>query len=338
MKLIVGDKQSSSWSMRGSLMMQEAGIDYDEIMIGSDWPVVVEDGNARLFQKEDTYGFPSQAASGCCCEVTQLKDIVGTTLVETSLANNIHRVPVLVDENQNIIITDLMTIFDYIEENHLGSISLLPKDLKKRYEIKAFSSHVFSDFLPLMNWMPYNCSFKKSSEAKYENLCKEAKIQIDELLSTIVWILKIYKSSGDDTYLFGELSFADIMIAPLAYTFIKWGVPLSNEVSKYFHLLLERPIIKQNFMIAESIYGDQDKYDQGTIQWIANQYRINPRYKTISHINSARYYMFKNEKEFEVFMCAKYGASARDIELKINISIQDIENIMKYFHPDKEKI
>lgn len=332
MKLIVGDKQSSSWSMRGSLMLQEAGVDYTEIMLGSDWPVKVEDDRIRVFS-EDLYGFPSQAASGCCCEITQLKDIAGKGLVESSLAENIHRVPVFVDEEQNIIITDLMAIFEHIEENHLGRVSLLPTHIKPRAEVRVFSYHIYSDFLPLMSWMPYNQSFKEPKKAKYEELPEDAKLQISELLTTIQHILKLYNYNTEDSYLFGDFSLGDIMVAPLAYSFMKWNVPLENTIETYFRNLLNRNIIKDNFLAAEKIYGDKNKYPDSTIQWIANQYRVNPRYQIISHIDSDFYHRLKNKDEFNIFMMAKNGKSLTEIEHEANISEDKINSIMDYFHP-----
>lgn len=329
LKLILGDKQSSSWSMRAAILLQEMGVNYEEIMLGSDWPIIVKNGIGRLFEENDTYGFPNQPASGCCCEISQLADIIGEQRLKSTIAYDMHRVPILFDESKDIVIPDLLSIHEYLIDEKLCENALVPIDIQQKITCKVFSHHIYADFLPLMSNMPYNLSFINAKKANYNYLNSDGKHQIDELLETIYFLLTTYQQ----TYLFDTFSLADIMIAPLAYTFLKWNVPMREIIKNYFNNILNRPNVLHNFLQAESIYGNKDKYEEGTISWIVNQYRTNPRYRTISHIDSNIYYMFRNQKEFDVFQMVKNEVCLLEISSGLNVSNNQIDELVKFFDP-----
>lgn len=330
-KLIVGDKQFSSWSMRGSLLLQECGVNYTEIMLGSDWPLKIEKSTPRLFKNDnDSYGFPSQAASGCCCEITQLMDIAGEEIILKSIVSNIHRVPVLIDEKRNLAISDVMAIAHYIEDMHLGKVSVFPYELSQRMGALSFANHIYSDFLPLMSLMPYNYSFMFPEKAQYSSLSKEAKSQITELLTTVDFLLNAY--GENPKYLFGSFSIADIMFAPLAYSFKKWKVPFNEPTEAYINMLLERNIMKMNFEQAELIFGMKDFFPKESINWIANQYRINERYHIVHKLYTDIYHRFNKDDEFDIFLMAKNGEPIEMIAEKHGADCAEIEKFMSFFN------
>lgn len=328
MKLVIGDKQYSSWSVRGSLIMIEHGVPYEEILIGSDWPIKIKDGKAESFYDEKIYGFPVFGASGCCSEISQLEDAVGKDTIDASLVYKMHRVPVFYDEKTGVVLSDVLEINQYLEEQRIGT-SLLSNDVKLRSSIRSLSNHLVSDYLISCGELSYGKSYYTPSS--YKEIDSDVLKQIDEYIDIINDVLLKYEGE----YLFGNFSLADIIVAPVAITLKGWQYPINAIVSKYFDILLNRDSIKKIYINSKEIYSNMTKYKVNSINWIANQFRYNEKYKYINLINHPIYHKIKNEKDFEAIMMAKEGLDIKVISRELSYSVAELEKLFAYINPVK---
>lgn len=325
MKLVLGDKQYSSWSIRGLLILKEKGIDFEEIYVGSDWPVKIIDGRVTHFHDGKNYGFPVLYESCCCCEVTQLENAIGKNIIDSSVVYKMHRVPTLYDERNNVCVSEIMEINQYLEDLNCGK-SLLSNDLKLKSEIRSLSNHLIGDYLPLYAKMSYGKSFY--SGENYKELDDDILVQANEYLSLLEYVLDLYKGE----YLFGKFSLADIIVAPTAITFIGWKYPLSGKIKNYFDTLTNRPAVKEVYDYCVALYCDMKKYEKGTENWIANQFRYNNKYKMINQINKGVYHRINNDVEFEALKLAKQGYKLNEIVKNLNCDEIKIKDLFNYLN------
>lgn len=322
--LIIGDKQYSSWSIRAVMLLKELDIKYNEINLGSDWPIKIINGNWSVFSNVEDYGFPSMPATGCCCELTQLKDLLKCN-INNELVSVMHRVPVLYDSERNIVISDIMTISYYLKEIGLSK-NLFGKTLKEQLQILQFSNHIYSDFLPLMSSMSYGKSFYEDSNLS--NFDSNTIAQVKEILELVDFCLENNKNK----FLFGDFSLADIMLAPLAFTFAKNKVPMSDISKAYINRLLDRKSIKESLSEANQIYLDMNRFDKNQLSWIANQFRVHPKYPFINRINKHNYHKL-TLNDFNIFMDIKNGFSILECSQKYNVQTEYIEDLFKIIWP-----
>lgn len=325
MKLAMGDKQYSSWSVRGLLILKEKGIDFEEVYIGSDWPIKIIDGEVTHFHNGENYGFPVSYESCCCCEVTQLEDAIGKNVIDSSVVYKMHRVPTLYDEKNNVCISEIMEINQYLEDMNYGK-SLLSDNLKLKSEIRSLSNHLIGDYLPLYAKMSYGKSFY--SGENYKELDRDILVQAKEYLSLLEYVLDLYEGE----YLFGEFSLADIIVAPAAMAFIGWQYPLNEKIKNYFNTLINRPTVKEIYDYCVTLYSDMKKYEKGTENWVANQFRYNEKYKLINQINEGVYHKIKNNTEFEALKLAKQGYKINEIVKNLNCDELQLKELFDYLN------
>jgi glutathione S-transferase len=323
--LIIGDKQYSSWSIRGVMLLKELQINYNEINLGSDWPIKVYDNEWSVFNDTKEYGFPVMPASGCCCELSQLKSLLKLN-IDNKIVSIMHRVPVLYDSETNIVISDIMTIAYYLKKIGIAK-NLFGSSLENEMQIIQFSNHIYSDFLPLMSSMSYGKSFYEEKDmSDFDNDTIE---QVNEIQNLVEFCLNNSKGS----FLFGDFSLADIMFAPLAFTFMKNKVPMKEICKNYVEELLNRKSIKESLDEANKIYIDKNKYDKNTLNWIANQFRVHSVYPFINRINNCNYHKL-SPRDFNVFMDIKNGYSISDCAAKNNVLPEYIEELFKIIWPE----
>ena len=118
MKLIIGNKAYSSWSMRGWLACKQSGLSFEELIVplyGGDWDNIRETENF--------------APSG-------------------------GKVPILWDGES--VIWDSLAIMEYLADKNPETVSW-PAYIKARATARAVSSEMHSSFTALRNEMPMNC-------------------------------------------------------------------------------------------------------------------------------------------------------------------------------------
>jgi glutathione S-transferase len=119
MKLVIGNKNYSSWSLRAWLVLREAGIPFEEVMIR----------------------FGAGFGNGEFTERVRRHSPVG-------------RVPVLVDDD--IVVWDSLAIAEYLAEK-FPEKKLWPEARAARARARSICAEMHAGFSHLRNRMPMNC-------------------------------------------------------------------------------------------------------------------------------------------------------------------------------------
>jgi len=118
LKLYIGNKNYSSWSMRSWVLLKQAGIDFDEVMVRFD----SFDGGSAFKQ----------------------------TIESLSPAG---RVPVLVDDG--LVVWDTLAIAEYLAEKFPGK-QVWPREAKDRARARSICAEMHSGFTGLRSSCPMN--------------------------------------------------------------------------------------------------------------------------------------------------------------------------------------
>ncbi|WP_427964397.1 glutathione S-transferase family protein [Altererythrobacter sp.] len=118
MKLIIGNKNYSSWSMRGWLAVKQSGLHFDELTV----PIMGEDWTERKREMGEV-----QPSSG--------------------------KVPILWDDET--VVWDSLAIMEYLADK-VGRDRFWPKEEGARGMARAIVAEMHSGFLPLRRELPMN--------------------------------------------------------------------------------------------------------------------------------------------------------------------------------------
>jgi glutathione S-transferase len=115
--LFHGDKHFSSWSMRARLVLAEKRVDHVEREIQLDWPVEFTERGIVAWTERTLRAFSPEPAAACRCALSHLTtDPAVGALIADGYAAAIPRVPILVDDDAGVVLTDILAIAEYLEE------------------------------------------------------------------------------------------------------------------------------------------------------------------------------------------------------------------------------
>jgi glutathione S-transferase len=187
--LVIGNRNYSSWSLRGWLAAKIAGIAFDEIVIPLDEPAT-----KAAIARHSPSGW----------------------------------VPVL--EHRGAKIWDSLAIAEYLAEQRPGA-GLWPVDTLARATARSVSAEMHSGFAALRNGMPMNIRARFPAKP----VTPEMQADIDRIIR--LWADCRARFAGvagrDDGFLFGRLSVADAMFAPIVTRFASYRVPLDEASRRY---------------------------------------------------------------------------------------------------------
>ncbi|HDR8198028.1 TPA: PqqD family peptide modification chaperone [Bacillus thuringiensis] len=338
--LIIGDKQFSSWSMRASIILKEKKVPYQEIIAGLDWPIKFTDSGLIPINAKDDYDLPKEPASGCGCQLTQLLKIDNTQLLKGSIVEHLPRVPILIDDETNVVICDSLAISDYLEENFNEFPTLLSTDIVKRNDIRVFSNHIHADLLPLMSGMSYSNSFRGVDK---QEIPEDALEQLEETLQLLKQTLERKKKKNWlGQFLFGDFSLADAMFSPIAQQIKGWNIEIqSKEVADYIDSLLNRETIKSYLNQANKPYELLKQAEKDSPAWIARHYRF---WEEISMLHNSKKDVYHILDEIGVifYTLAFEGNSKEEIvntitkkfNIEKNVAIKDVDEFFSKLHPE----
>lgn len=335
-KLYGGDKQFSSWSMRAYVLLEESKLKFDYKMIGLDWPVKYhENGDIEILTGEDDFEIPEEPASGCGCQYTQIINNDSTNLIKQSYTKYLPRVPILVDTETKVVVSDVLAIEDYLRNRY--NVNLLSEDLKTSYEILNFCSHIHADILPLMSEMSYSNSFR-NPDNKY--IGEKGRVQLQETLELISHTLTHYNGK----YLFGNsVTFADIMFAPIAQQIFGWKIEMSDEkLINYINDILQYPSIKKYLDEAKEFYNNISNSKINSPKWIVSHYRYHPKLKMLNNPKYDIYHILENDISELIYTLAIKNYNNNDIvehicdqfQVDRNEVANDVTEFFDKIHPD----
>jgi glutathione S-transferase len=197
MKLYVGNKNYSSWSMRPWVLMREFDIAFDEVML-----------------RFDGFG-PNSTFKQAALRVSP-----------TGL------VPVLVLDDGTAI-WDTLAIAETLAEQ-CPDKPLWPRDAASRARARSIACEMHSGFSALRGTFPQNIE-ASLPDVGVEQLAKNAQARADLARIDALWTDALARSGGP--FLFGAYSIADAMYAPVAGRVRTYALPVGDAARGYVERL-----------------------------------------------------------------------------------------------------
>ncbi len=135
-----------------------------------------------------------------------------------------------------ITVWDTLAIAEYLHEIAPG-VHLLPADQARRAHCRAICGEMHSGFYNLRSALPMNL---KARHAKFK-VFSGARPDIERIKTIWTECLETYGGP----YLFGELSMADAMYAPVCTRFQTYSVALDGPLKDYSDLILSWPLMQE---------------------------------------------------------------------------------------------
>jgi glutathione S-transferase len=193
MKLLIGNKNYSSWSMRPWVLLTHFDIPFEEVMARFD-----------SFSPDSTFK---------------------ATVAALSPAG---KVPILV-EDDGFAVWDTLAIAEYLAEKHPDK-PLWPRDARRRARARSVCAEMHSGFGALRGAFGMNIE-ASLPEVGVRVLADNAAVRADLARIVQLWQEALQMSGGP--YLFGDYSNADAYFAPVATRLRTYALPTPADVAAY---------------------------------------------------------------------------------------------------------
>ena len=135
-----------------------------------------------------------------------------------------------------VTVWDTLAIGEYLNEI-APAAKLLPADQAARAHCRAISGEIHSGFYNLRSALPMNLK----AQHKAYKIFSGARPDIERIKT--IWTECLDTYGGP--FLFGELSMADAMYAPVCTRFSTYAVPLEGELARYRDRILAWPLMQE---------------------------------------------------------------------------------------------
>lgn len=204
LKLYVGNKNYSSWSMRPGVLLREAGIEFEEHVVRFD---SFDEGSA-------------------------FKRTVGAL-------SPVGKVPVLVDDEfeGGLVVWDSLAIAEYVAEK-FPALRLWPQAAADRARARSVCAEMHAGFGALRQHFIMNI---EASLPEVGQLVLRDQPQVRRDVARIVemWSELLERHGGP--MLFGHFTIADAFFAPVCMRFNTYGVPVPDSVAEYIDNVFALP-------------------------------------------------------------------------------------------------
>jgi glutathione S-transferase len=154
--------------------------------------------------------------------------------------------------HNGIKVWDTLAIAEYLREIR-PKAGLLPTDQAARAHCRAISGEMHSGFANLRSALPMNL------KARYKDFKIWAGAQADIARVVEIWKDCLGKYGGP--YLFGKLSVADAMYAPVVTRFLTYGVKLDPDCAAYCQAIMALPAMQEWIAAAKAEPEDLEELD-----------------------------------------------------------------------------
>ncbi|MEJ8846695.1 glutathione S-transferase family protein [Variovorax rhizosphaerae] len=206
-QLYVGNKNYSSWSMRPWVLMKQAGIAFEEVMV-----------------KFDSFG-------------------EGSVFKRTMLPLNPNAtVPVLVDDG--LAIWDTLAIAEYLAET-CPEAQLWPADRKQRARARSICAEMHAGFGALRSACVMNIEADMAEQGAIiwrDNA--GVRDNVARIISMWSELLADHAASHADGMLFGRFSIADAYYAPVVMRLTRYALPVPADIAAYLKRVEALPGVK----------------------------------------------------------------------------------------------
>jgi glutathione S-transferase len=207
LKLYVGNKNYSSWSMRPWVLLKQAGIEFEEVAV-----------------RFDSFD-----------EGSQFKKTI-------SPINPVGKVPVLVDDGyaNDLMIADTLAIAEYVAEK-FPQKNLWPQITQARARARSVCAEMHAGFTGLRGNCPMNIEASLPEVGKLVWRDKPA-VRADVARLVEMWSSLLAEFKGP--MLFGSFSIADAYFAPVCMRLKTYALPVPAEISAYVQRVIALPGVK----------------------------------------------------------------------------------------------
>ena len=199
LQLYIGNKNYSSWSMRPWVLLTQAGIAFEEVVVRFD-----------SFEANSTFK-------------RQMRGI-----------NPVGKVPVLVDDG--FAVWDTLAIAEYLAER-FPEKALWPADLRARARARSVCAEMHSGFGALRSHCPMNieASLPEVGRLIWRD---QAGVRADMARLCGLWgellaAQPAHMPDGTGPLLFGAFTIADAYFAPVCMRLKTYGLPLPADLASY---------------------------------------------------------------------------------------------------------
>lgn len=207
LQLFIGNKNYSSWSMRPWVLMRQAGIDFEEVMVRFD-----------SFDADSTFKRTLQGV------------------------NPVGKVPVLVDDG--FAVWDTLAIVEYLAER-FPEHQLWPRDRQQRARARSVCAEMHSGFGALRNHCPMNIEASLPDVGRLiwrdRSAVRADVARLSELWQDLLSAQPERLPDGSQPLLFGAFSVADAYFAPVCMRLRTYGLPLSAALQAYVERVTALP-------------------------------------------------------------------------------------------------
>ena len=207
LKLYIGNKNYSSWSMRPWVLLKQAGIEFEEVVL-----------------RFDSFD-----------EGSQFKKNIGPI-------NPVGKVPVLVDDGyaNDLTIADTLAISEYLAEK-FPQKNLWPQVTQARARARSVCAEMHAGFTGLRGNCPMNIEASLPEVGKLVWRDKPA-VRADVARLVEMWSSLLTEFNGP--MLFGSFSVADAYFAPVCMRLKTYALPVPAEISAYVQRVCALPGVK----------------------------------------------------------------------------------------------
>ena len=204
LKLYIGNKNYSSWSMRPWVLLKQSDIQFEEVMVRfGDDPFT---GNSRFKQA-------------------------------VMAVNPSGRVPVLVDDA--LAVWDTLAIAEYVAEK-FPEQHLWPQNVAARARARSVCAEMHSGFTSLRSACPMNIEASLPDVGAIIWRDKPG-VRADVARIVSMWTELLAQHKGP--MLFGEFSIADAYFAPVCMRLKSYALPVPANVSDYIQRVCALPAV-----------------------------------------------------------------------------------------------
>lgn len=136
------------------------------------------------------------------------------------------RVPVLLDDG--LAVWDTMAIMAHVREKRSEAVGW-PRSAAARAQARSISAEMHSGFIAVRDELPQNLRARnRIDRSRLSGACKQQIERIDG-----IWADCRSRYGGAGEWLYGDLSIADIMYAPVALRFVTYSIPVSDRARQF---------------------------------------------------------------------------------------------------------
>ena len=202
LKLYIGNKNYSSWSMRPWVLLKQCGIDFEEVM---------------LRFGDDTFAADSSFKKAVMA------------------VNPAGRVPVLVDDT--LIVWDTLAIAEYVAEK-FNEKQLWPQSVAARARARSVCAEMHAGFTSLRSACPMNIEAGLPDVGAIIWRDKPG-VRADVARIVSMWTELLAQHNGP--MLFGEFSIADAYFAPVCMRLKNYALPVPAHINQYIQRVCALP-------------------------------------------------------------------------------------------------